>query len=225
MRIVIVSFLSVLFLALGCSSQADDTAQSEESVRTGQQMQSEKPQSDRSASKDSPPPAAGNFKQIEFKTIDGQSTNLAAYDGKVKLIVNVASKCGYTPQYEGLQDLYSRYKERDFVVLGFPANNFKNQEPGSNEEIKAFCTSKYGVTFPMMSKISVKGNDIHPLYAYLTANSIPPGEITWNFNKFLLDGDGDIVARWPSEVEPTSDQIGLAIEQVLKQEAQRSGSG
>ena len=163
----------------------------------------------------------GDFKQISFQTIDGKPTNLAAYDGKVKLVVNVASKCGYTPQYAGLEKLYEKYKDQGFVVIGFPENNFKNQEPGTNAEIKKFCTSKYNVTFPMMSKISVKGEDIHPLYQYLTTHADPPGDISWNFNKFLLDRDGNIVARWESKVEPTSDTIVKEIEKTLGSEAKK----
>ena len=165
-------------------------------------------------------PTSSSFKQIEFNTIDGKPTTLAAFDGKVKLIVNVASKCGYTPQYQGLEDLYRKFKDQGFVVIGFPANNFNHQEPGTNEEIKEFCESKFDVTFPMMSKISVKGDDIHPLYAYLTSHSDPSGDISWNFNKFLLDQDGNIVARWDSKVEPTSDVVSQSIELLLKQGSQ-----
>ncbi len=159
---------------------------------------------------------------IEFQTIDGDTTSLDQFAGKVKLIVNVASKCGYTKQYAGLEALYRKFADRGFVVIGFPANNFGNQEPGSNEEILEFCTSTYDVTFPMMAKISVKGADIHPLYAYLTAHSEPAEEIGWNFNKFLLDGEDRIIARWPSAVEPTSDEIAGLVEKILKQEAQEN---
>ncbi|MFW9770224.1 MAG: glutathione peroxidase, partial [Candidatus Thorarchaeota archaeon] len=122
------------------------------------------------------------------------------FKGKVVLIVNTASKCGFTPQYEGLQELYEQKKDDGFVVIGFPANNFKSQEPGTNEEILNFCRTNYGVTFPMMAKISVKGEDIHPLYKYLTEDSPYPGEITWNFNKFLLDREGNVVARYDSKI-------------------------
>jgi glutathione peroxidase len=112
---------------------------------------------------------------MPFKTIDGKETNLNAYKGKVVLIVNVASKCGHTPQYKGLEQLYQKYKDRGFVILGFPANNFGGQEPGTDQEIKQFCTLNYNVTFPMMSKISVSGNDKHPLFVYLTEKSGLPG--------------------------------------------------
>ncbi len=152
---------------------------------------------------------------IPFKTITGDSASLADYKGKVVLIVNVASKCGYTPQYAGLEKLYEKYKDKGFVILGFPENNFKNQEPGSNEEILKFCQSKFGVTFPMMSKISVKGEDKHPLYVELTEKSRYPGEITWNFNKFLLDRKGKVVARFDSAVEPMSDELVGQIKKLL----------
>jgi len=152
---------------------------------------------------------------IPFETINGETTSLSAYKGKVILIVNTASKCGYTPQYEGLEALYKKYKDKGFVILGFPENNFKNQEPGSNEEILNFCRSKYDVTFPMMSKISVKGKDIHPLYAALTEKSKFPGDITWNFNKFLLDRNGNVVGRFDSPVTPMSDELVGAIKKLL----------
>jgi glutathione peroxidase len=143
---------------------------------------------------------------LDFKVqdIDGKDVDLSQYKGKVVLVVNVASKCGYTPQYAGLQKLYEGYKDKGFVVLGFPADNFKHQEPGTNLEIKEFCTSKYNVSFPMMSKISVKGEDKHPLYKALTeAPASPfPGEVSWNFNKFLIGKDGKLVARYDSKVKP-----------------------
>ncbi len=160
--------------------------------------------------------AAGNYKVVPFKTIDGETTNLSAFDGKVVLIVNVASKCGYTKQYTGLEALYDKYKEQGVVVVGFPANNFGGQEPGTDEEIKEFCSTKFDVSFPMMSKVSVKGDDIHPLFKYLTESSGIPGEIGWNFGKFLIDQHGNLVARWPSKVEPTGDEITGKIEELLK---------
>lgn len=160
--------------------------------------------------------AAEDYKAIPFKTIDGEATNLAAFAGKVVLIVNVASKCGYTKQYTGLEALYDKYKEQGVVVVGFPANNFGGQEPGTDEEIKEFCTTKFDVSFPMMSKVSVKGDDIHPLFKYLTQESNIPGEIGWNFGKFLVDQNGNLVARWPSKVEPTGDEITGKIEELLK---------
>ena len=153
------------------------------------------------------------------KDIDGNDVSLANFKGKVMLIVNVASKCGFTPQYKGLEQLYQMFKDSGFVVLGFPANNFKQQEPGTNEEIKKFCQSEYGVTFPLFSKISVKGNDIAPLYAFLTDTTNSPfgGEISWNFNKFLIDRKGRIAARFKSNMEPMDEKVILTIKRLLKQ--------
>ena len=153
-----------------------------------------------------------------METLTGDSVSLSTYEGKVLLIVNVASKCGYTPQYEGLQNIYEKYKEDGFIVLGFPANNFANQEPGSDAEIKEFCTTNYGVTFPMFSKISVKGADQHPLYAYLTNKETNPefgGKITWNFNKFLINKDGKIINRFKSSDKPESEKVVQAIKAAL----------
>jgi glutathione peroxidase len=140
--------------------------------------------------------------------IDGFEVNLSEYAGKVLLIVNVASKCGFTPQYETLEQLYQQRKDEGFEILAFPANNFNMQEPGSNEEIADFCDEEYGITFPLFSKISVKGADKHPLYEYLTGEH---GEVQWNFNKFLIDKDGLAVARYNSSVEPMSTDLGDAI--------------
>lgn len=157
-----------------------------------------------------------SLQNIPFLTITGDTTTLNDYKGKVVLIVNVASKCGYTPQYEGLEKIYRKYKEKGFTILGFPANNFGKQEPGTNEEILNFCKTKYDVTFPMMAKISVKGDDIHPLYHYLTKESPFKGEITWNFNKFLLDKEGNIVARFESKVKPEDPILIEKIEKLLE---------
>ncbi len=154
-----------------------------------------------------------------MEDIDGQEVSLGDYRGKALLIVNVASRCGYTPQYEGLQALYAKYRDQGLVVLGFPANNFLGQEPGTNEEIKSFCSTKYGVTFPMFAKISVKGDDIHPLYRFLTGKDTNPGfagEISWNFNKFLVGRDGKIVARFESSDAPQSAKVVQVIESALK---------
>ncbi len=153
-----------------------------------------------------------------LNSIDGQATPLASFKGKVVLLVNVASRCGYTPQYAALETLYEKYKDRGFVIVGIPANNFGAQEPGTNQEIKTFCTSKYHVTFPMMAKVSVKGSDITPLYQFLTDKSAHPktgGEIGWNFTKFLVDGDGKVVDRFDSKVEPESPEVSAAIEKAL----------
>ncbi len=152
-----------------------------------------------------------------MKTIDGKEQSLADYKGKVILIVNVASRCGFTPQYKGLEALYQKYKERGLVVLGFPANNFGGQEPGSNEQIQQFCSLNYGVTFPMFSKISVKGADIHPLYKYLTESSEAPGAIAWNFNKFLVDRDGRVAIHWGSMTAPDSKALIKKVEALLSE--------
>ena len=153
-----------------------------------------------------------------LKSIDGKDVSLSQYRGRALLLVNVASQCGYTPQYEGLQKIYSKYKDRGLVVLGFPANNFGAQEPGTDQEIKTFCSTRYNVTFPIFSKISVKGPDKHPLYQYLTDATTDPkfaGEIKWNFNKFLIDKQGNIAARFDSKEAPESETVVAAIEKAL----------
>ena len=157
------------------------------------------------------------------KDIDGNDVKLEQFKGNVIMIVNVASKCGFTPQYEGLQKIYSQYKDSGFVILGFPANNFLSQEPGTNEEIRQFCTINYSVKFPMFSKISVKGKGIAPLYKYLTEKKTNPefsGKISWNFNKFLFDREGNIVARFGSRAKPESQDVIQAIENELKYKEQ-----
>ena len=153
-----------------------------------------------------------------MNSIDGQPTPLSTFKGKVVLLVNVASRCGFTPQYAGLESIYEKYKDRGFVIVGIPANNFGGQEPGTNQEIKTFCAAKYNVTFPMMAKVSVKGSDITPLYQFLTDKSLNPdtgGEIGWNFTKFLVGPDGKTIARFDSKVEPDSPQVTSAIEKAL----------
>ncbi|GJQ20453.1 MAG: glutathione peroxidase [Bacteroidia bacterium] len=152
---------------------------------------------------------------FSMKTIDGEMRSLANYKGKVLLLVNVASECGYTPQYKDLEAVYRKYKDRGFVVLGFPANNFGAQEPGTDEEIKEFCTTNYDVTFDMFSKISVKGDDQHPLYAYLTKESPAKGEVKWNFQKYLVDRKGTVVAMIPTRTKPTDPEVISAIERLL----------
>jgi glutathione peroxidase len=153
------------------------------------------------------------------KDAKGRDVKLADYRGKVVMLVNVASKCGYTPQYDGLQKIYEQYKDRGFVVLGFPANNFGGQEPGTDEQIQDFCRLNYGVTFPVFSKISVKGEDKHPLYRHLTEEATNPGfagEIKWNFNKFLVGKDGKVVARFESADKPESEKVTKAVEEALR---------
>ena len=156
-----------------------------------------------------------SFFDFTMKTIDGKELSLAAYKGQVLLVVNTASKCGYTPQYAGLEELYRKYKDRGFTVLAFPANNFLWQEPGTDAEIKQFCTSKYGVTFPIFSKISVKGSDMASLYRWLTTQEGFAGDIKWNFNKFLIGPDGRVVARFDSKVAPMSAELTSKLEAVL----------
>jgi glutathione peroxidase len=162
--------------------------------------------------------AGSGIYNFTLNSIDGKPAPLADYKGKVVLIVNVASQCGYTPQYSALESVYEKYKGQGFVILGFPANNFGAQEPGTNEEIKTFCTRKYSVTFPMYSKISVKGDDQAPLYSYLTKDtgSGIAGDIKWNFTKFLVDRDGKVVQRFESAVTPDSKEVTAAIEKQLK---------
>lgn len=153
-----------------------------------------------------------------LNSIDGQPAPLAGYKGKVVLLVNVASRCGFTPQYEALESTYEKYKGAGFVIVGIPANNFGGQEPGTNQEIKTFCSSKYHVTFPMMAKVSVKGEDITPLYQFLTDKSANPatgGEIQWNFTKFLIGPDGRVITRFEPQVTPDSPEVTSAIEKAL----------
>ena len=162
---------------------------------------------------------ASGVLDFTLNSLDGKPAPLAEYRGKVILIVNVASKCGYTPQYTGLEKVYEKYKDQGFVILGFPANNFGGQEPGTNEEIKTFCSSKYQVTFPMYSKVSVKGADSTPLYQFLTdkrSNPATGGEIKWNFTKFLVDRNGKVIARFEPAVTPESADVTGAIEKALK---------
>ena len=151
----------------------------------------------------------------EVKAIDGSTVDLADYKGKVVLVVNVASRCGYTGQYAGLQKLYDDYKDKGLVVLGFPANDFGAQEPGSDAQIAEFCSSKYGVTFPMFSKITVKGAGKAPLYQALTESADPQGEVSWNFEKFLIGKDGAVVGRYKSGVAPADAKLIAAIEREL----------
>jgi glutathione peroxidase len=155
---------------------------------------------------------------FEMKDIDGKKVSLSQFKNKVVLLVNVASKCGLTPQYRGLQEIYDKYREKGFVILGFPANNFKEQEPGSDAEIKEFCRINYGVSFPIFSKISVLGEDIHPLYRFLTGKDTNPnfaGDIRWNFDKFLIDKNGVIINRFHPKIKPLDPELIKAIESAL----------
>ena len=155
---------------------------------------------------------------FSMKDINGVETPIRKFEGKVLLVVNVASKCGFTPQYKNLQTLYERFKDKGLEILAFPANNFLWQEPGSDKEISEFCSANYGVTFPLFAKISVKGKDIHPMYAFLTApatNPKFPGKIGWNFAKFLVDRAGEVIARFEPKVDPLDQQVTSAIEAAL----------
>jgi len=161
-------------------------------------------------------PAALDYR---VKSIDGKDVDLCSYKGNVVLVVNVASKCGYTPQYKGLEALYEKYKDRGFQILGFPANDFGAQEPGSDADIKQFCSTNYGVTFPMFSKITVVGDERHPLYKYLTSGGGDEklaGDVKWNFQKYLIDRDGKLVAVFPSKVAPEAPELVSAVESALK---------
>lgn len=167
------------------------------------------------------PAAATSDSPLSFKArdIDGNEVDLAKYKGKVVLIVNVASRCGYTPQYEQLQALHTKYGKDGLQVLGFPSNDFGRQEPGTEAEIKSFCQSKYSVTFDMFSKVAVKGDEAHPLYKFLTSterNGAFGGDIRWNFTKFLVDRQGKVIARFESKVRPDSKELVEAVEKALK---------
>lgn len=153
---------------------------------------------------------------LNMKRIDGAEQALSEYDGQVRLIVNVASKCGNTPQYEALEQLYEQYRDRGFTILAFPANNFGGQEPGTDEEIAEFCSTTYGVQFPLFSKISVTGDDIHPLYQYLTTQPEPVGgDVGWNFQKYLVDRQGNVVRRFGPRKPPLDPDVTSAIEALL----------
>jgi glutathione peroxidase len=171
---------------------------------------------------------SGSLFELEARRLSGGDEPLERYRGQVLLIVNTASRCGYTPQYEGLQALYEKYRDRGFSVLGFPSNDFAGQEPGSEAEIGAFCKANYGVEFPMFSKVRVKQPGAHPVYAYLTSRPEPiGGPVKWNFQKYLVDRSGDVVARYASGVRPGDDELVEQIERLLeapRPEGERVGS-
>ena len=157
-----------------------------------------------------------SLQSIPMRDINGNIVSLKDYAGKVILLVNVASKCGNTPQYAGLESLYEKYKDKGLVVIGVPSNDFLSQEPGTAEEIKAFCTQNYGVTFPLMAKVHVKGKEKSPLYAALTGGDSPfPGEVKWNFGKFLIDRKGQVIKRFEPPVKPETPEVVQAIEAAL----------
>ncbi|WP_438946509.1 glutathione peroxidase [Sediminibacterium sp.] len=154
-------------------------------------------------------PGGPSIHSFKVKSIDGKTIDFSSFKGKKILVVNTASKCGYTPQYEALQKVYEAHKDK-LVIVGFPANNFGGQEPGSDSEIQDFCKARFGVSFPMASKVSVKGSDMAPIYKWLTAkteNGVLDAEIGWNFGKFLLDENGKLIAYYPSKVKPDSEEI------------------
>jgi glutathione peroxidase len=155
-----------------------------------------------------------SISDIKVKTMDGMEVQLSEYSGKVLLIVNVASRCGYTKQYDGLEKIYEKYKERGFEILAFPCNDFGGEEPGTNEEIKDFCETNYNITFRLFDKIKVLGDDKSPLYAKLIQYS-PGGDIKWNFEKFLIDKNGNVVGRYRSKITPESEELTSAIESEL----------
>lgn len=160
--------------------------------------------------------AADSIYDIPLKDIDGNATSLKPQKGQVLLLVNVASHCGFTPQYKALEAVYQKYKDQGLVICGFPCNQFGGQEPGTDTEIKQFCTAKYDVTFPMFDKLEVNGDNRHPLYVLLAGKDSPfPGNIRWNFTKFLIGRDGKIVNRFDSKVKPDSDEVTKAIEAAL----------
>jgi glutathione peroxidase len=162
------------------------------------------------------PALAGLLYDVPLKDIDGKDTSLRPYEGKVLLIVNVASKCGLTPQYEALEATYRKYQAQGLVVLGFPCNQFNGQEPGTNDQIKEFCSSKFDVTFPLFDKLNVNDPDRHPLFVQLAGPDSPfPGNIKWNFNKFLIGRDGKILHRFEPRTKPEADEVVKAIEAAL----------
>jgi glutathione peroxidase len=154
---------------------------------------------------------------MQVQTIDGKRTILGDYRGKTLLIVNTASRCGFTEQYAGLQELYDRYRDKGFVVLAFPSNDFMGQEPGSNDEIKKFCDLRFKISFPLFAKISVKGKAMDPLFRYLTEETAYQGAVTWNFNKFLVSPEGEVVGRFESRTKPSDEELVTAVEAALSQ--------
>ncbi|MBS1514764.1 MAG: glutathione peroxidase [Bacteroidetes bacterium] len=187
--------LPVLILLCSCKAQTNNTAENKTKINSTTQTKMENK----------------NIYDIIVKDMDGKDVKLSDYKGKVLLIVNVASQCGYTPQYEGLEKLYQQYKAKGFEILGFPCNDFGGQEPGTNEEIKQFCESKYNVTFKLFDKVKVLGDDRSVLYSRLINNAPETGDVGWNFEKFLIDKNGNIAGRFKSKVKPESEELISAI--------------
>ena len=199
--VIVISVLQITLLSCSRSSNSNSDSQSNLTTTTN------KAEGNKSVNK--------NIYDITVKNMDGETVKLSDYKGKVLLIVNVASKCGYTPQYAGLEQIYEKYKEKGFEILAFPSNDFGEQEPGTNDEIRTFCESKYNVTFPLFDKVKVTGDNKCSLYERLTTNPDLSGDISWNFEKFLIDKNGDIIARYKSKVRPEGGDISSAIETEL----------
>lgn len=197
----------ILFIVLINSGCADSSKVNRETKSTDTQVKEINTKGKTDLSK--------NIYDIKVKTMEGEEKNLSDYKGKVLMIVNVASHCGYTSQYEGLEKIYQQYKDKGFEVLAFPCNDFGGQEPGTNDEIRTFCESKYNITFTLFDKIKVLGEEKSPLYARLTENPVPSGDIDWNFEKFIIDKNGNIVSRFMSKSKPDSEEVTKAIETLL----------
>jgi glutathione peroxidase len=201
---LLVIFLSVVLITvISCSRSTIQNSNNQTDTKSGQN----KSEGNKSLNK--------NIYDLSVRTMDGENKSLSDYKGKVLLIVNVASKCGYTPQYEGLEAIYEKYKDKGFEILAFPCNDFGEQEPGTNDEIRTFCESKYNVTFTLFDKVNVLGDDKSPLYERLINNSEPSGDIGWNFEKFVVSKNGDIMARYKSKVKPDSEELTAVIESEL----------
>lgn len=198
---IITVLLLILIIQAGCSNTNNKNSISE--TQAGKSNEKEKITLNK------------NIYDLSVKTMEGEEKRLSDYEGKVLLIVNVASKCGYTIQYEGLENLYEKYKDREFEILAFPCNDFGGQEPGTNDEIRTFCESKYNVTFTLFDKVRITGDGKSSLYERLTANSEPAGDVDWNFEKFLISRKGDIVYRFKSKVKPESEVLTTALENEL----------
>jgi glutathione peroxidase len=163
--------------------------------------------------------AEPSFYDLKVKSVEGEAVNLATYKGKVALVVNTASRCGYTSQYKDLQAVFAKYKEQGLVVLGFPSNDFGGQEPGTNKDIKAFCETNFNVKFPLFEKAPVTGKEIQPAFKFLTSNSSSVGPVEWNFEKFLVDRNGKVVGRFKSKVSPSAKEVSSLIEDKLKEKS------
>ena len=203
-KFLLVIFLSVVQITvISCSRSTIQNSNSQTDTKSGQI----KSEGNKSLNK--------NIYDLSVRTMDGENKSLSDYKGKVLLIVNVASKCGYTPQYEGLEAIYEKYKDKGFEILAFPCNDFGEQEPGTNDEIRTFCESKYNVTFTLFDKVNVLGDNKSPLYERLINNSEPSGDIGWNFEKFVVSKNGDIIARYKSKIKPDSEDLTAVIESEL----------